>query len=170
MICIWQLFRLFKSILDAVLSLFVDAGISPCSYIYPCWEQWLAHQVKYTPPSLAHFQHCSQWGLIRGLQGVPMTEQSLAALYGNCFSACSRAEQEWKILLSPSKISNQSHTATINQNDRWVHLLQGTVQTRAIPSPQSQHSEDFTRQSHCPLSQMAGPALHKAINSCVLAG
>lgn len=86
LIHIWQLFRLLRSILDAVLSLFVDAGISPCPYFYPCWEQWLTHQVKYTPPALAHFQHCSQWGLIIGLQGVPMTEQSLTALYDNCFS------------------------------------------------------------------------------------
>lgn len=75
------------------------------------------------------------------------------------FSTCSRAEQGWKLLLPPNKISNQR-----------AHLLQGTVQTKAIPNPQSQHSEAFTQQSCCPLNQMVGSALYKAIHSCVLAG
>lgn len=80
-------------------------------------------------------------------------------------SNCSRAEQGYN-----TKTYNQGRIATMNQNDRWLHLLQGTMQTKAIPSPHSQHSETFSWQSHCPLSQMVGPVMHKAIHSCVLAG
>ena len=86
------------------------------------------------------------------------------------FQPVSRAEQGWKVSPSPNRRSNHNCTSAMNHNDRRVHIMQGTVQTKAIPLSKSQQSEAFVQQSDCPWSQMVGPVLHKAIYCYILAG